>query len=156
MSALVDAVRARTPQSCQATRCRKEGVSAGLDKSLNERVLVDLDCKELNTNPAMRRCDFILAYGEVEVAAIELKSGDVELAQVARQLEGGGRIADQRLLPTNSSGLRFRPVVVYRGRFNRPKGRKPTKREKVKFRGTYYEIKAIRSGSQLSKALSGA
>ena len=154
MSALVDAVRARTPQSCQATRCRKEGVSAGLDKSLNERVLVDLDCKELNTNPAMRRCDFILAYGEAEVAAIELKGGDVELAQVARQLEGGGRIADQRLLPGDSAGLRFRPVVVYGGKFNRRKGKKPT--ATVKFRGKRYVIKAIRDGSPLSKALSGA
>ena len=154
MSALVDAVRANTPQSCQATRCRKEGVSADLDESLKERVLVDLDCKELNTNPAMRRCDFILAYGEAEVAAIELKRGDVELAQVARQLEGGGRIADQRLLPSNLSGLRFRPVVVYGRKFNRRKGKKPT--ATVKFRGKRYEIKAIRDGSPLSKALSGA
>ena len=154
MSALVDAVQARTPQSCQATRCRKEGVSADLDESLKERVLVDLDCKELNINPAMRRCDFILAYGEAEVAAIELKSGDVELAQVARQLEGGGHIADQRLLPINSSGLRFRPVVVYGGKFNRRKGKKPT--ATVRFRGKRYEIKAIRDGSPLSKALSGA
>lgn len=114
---------------------------------------MDLDCEELNTNPAMRRCDFILAYGEAEVAAIELKRGDVELAQVARQLEGGGRIADQRLLPGDSAGLRFRPVVVYGGKFNRRKGKK---KETVEFRGTHYEIKAIRSGSPLSKALSRA
>ena len=154
MSALVDAVRANTPQSCQATRCGKEGVSSGLGGLSGERVFVDLDCNELNINPAMRRCDFVLAYGEAEVAAIELKSGDVELAQVARQLEGGGRIADQRLLPTNSSGLRFRPVVVYGGKFNRGKGKKPT--ATVKFRGKRYEIKAIRDGSPLLKALSGA
>ena len=154
MSALVDAVRARTPPSCQATGCQKEGVSASLGGLPRERVFVDLDCKELNTNPAMRRCDFILAYGEAEVAAIELKSGDVELAQVARQLEGGGRIADQRLLPSNPPGLRFRPVVVYGGKFNRRKGKKPT--ATVKFRGKRYVIKAIRDGSPLSKALSGA
>ena len=156
MSALVDAVRACTPQSCRATRCGKEGVSADLGGLSEERVLVNLDCKELNIDPGEPRCDFILAYGESGVSAIELKGGDVELAQVARQLKGGGRIADQRLLPGDSRDLRFRPVVVYRGRFNRPKGRKPTKRERVKFRGTYYEIKAIRSGSQLSKGLSGA
>ena len=117
---------------------------------------MDLDCDELNINPREQRCDFVLAYGEAEVAAIELKGGDVELAQVARQLEGGGRIADQQLLPSNPPGLRFRPVVVYGGKFNRRKGKKPTKRERVKFRGTYYEIKAIHSGAPLSKALSGA
>ena len=65
---------------------------------------MDLDCDELNINPREQRCDFVLAYGEDGVAAIELKGGDVELAQVARQLEGGGRIADQRFAAEQSSG----------------------------------------------------
>ena len=114
---------------------------------------MDLDCKELNINPAMRRCDFILAYGEAEVAAIELKSSDVELAEVAEQLRGGAQITEQRLLLNASLRVRFRPVVVYGGKFNRGKGKK---KETVEFRGTRYEIKAIRDGSPLSKALSGA
>ena len=154
MSALVDAVRANTPEPCRARGCQKEGVSASLGGLPRERVFADLDCDELNINPREQRCDFVLAYGEDGVAAIELKGGDVELAQVARQLEGGGRIADQRLLPSNPPGLRFRPVVVYGGKFNRRKGKKPT--ATVKFRGKRYEIKAIRSGSPLSKALSRA
>lgn len=154
MSALVDTVRARTPQPCLAAAFGKDGVSASLKGLPEERVFVDLDCDKLNINPTMRRCDFILAYGEDGVAAIELKHGDVELAQVARQLEGGSRIADQRLLPGNSPGLRFRPVVVYGGKFNRRKGKRPT--AKVKFRNESYEIQAIRRGSPLLKALSGA
>ena len=89
MSALVDTVRARTPKRCQAKGCKKEGVSAKLDKLPRERVLVDLDCGELKIKPKMKRCDFILACGEHLIAPIELKRGDVELAQVAKQLEGG-------------------------------------------------------------------
>ena len=153
MSALVDAVRANTPQSCRATRCRKKGVSAGLGGLPRERVLVDLDCDELSTDPAIRRCDFILASGDEQIAPIELKSGDVELAEVAEQLRGGAQIAEQRLLLNASLRVRFRPVVVYGGKFNRRKGKK---KETVEFRGTHYEIKAIRDGSPLSKALSGA
>lgn len=117
---------------------------------------MNLDCKELNINPAMRRCDFVLASGDEQIAPIELKSGDVELAEVAGQLMGGAQIADQRLLPDASLRVRFRPVVVYGGKFNRSKGRKPTAKEKVEFRGRLYEIKAVRSGAPLSKALSGA
>lgn len=117
---------------------------------------MNLDCKELNISPAMRRCDFILASGDEQIAPIELKRGDVELAEVAEQLMGGAQIADRRLLSDASLRVRFRPVVVYGGKFNRPKGRKPTAKEKVEFRGRLYEIKAIRDGSPLSKALNEA
>ena len=117
---------------------------------------MDLDCDELDISPTMRRCDFILASGDEQIAPIELKGGDVELAEVAEQLMGGARIADQRLLPNASLRVRFRPVVVYGGKFNRPKGRKPTAKEKVEFRGRLYEIKAVRSGAPLAKALGGA
>ncbi len=118
---------------------------------------MDLDCGELKIDPKKRRCDFVLACDEHLIAPIELKRGDVELAQVAEQLTEGGRIADQWLSRDDALQVRFRPVVVYRGRFNRPpKGRKPTAKEKVEFCGRLYEIKAIRSGAPLRKALSGA
>ena len=153
MSALVDAVRARTPSPCRATRCRKEGVSASLEGLSTQRVLVDIDCDALNIPPQMQRCDFILAYGEDQLVPIELKKGDVELAKVAAQLTGGGRIADQRLLSNDLPQVHFRPVVVYSGKFNRRRRKKTHTLEQVEFRGRSYEIKAIRSGSPLAKAL---
>ena len=128
---------------------------ASLDELPEPRILVDLDCGELKIDPTKRRCDFVLACDEHLIAPIELKSGDVELAQVAEQLTEGGRIADQWLPQDDSLQVRFHPIVVYRKKFNRHKRRKPTAREKVEFRGRLYEIKAIRSGSPLRKALSG-
>ena len=154
MSALVDAVRARTPKQCQARRCKKKGVLAKLDKLPRERVLVDLDCGELKIKPEMKRCDFILACGEHVIAPIELKSGNVELAQIARQLEGGIRIACEWLAQNDSLQVRFRPIVVYRGNFNRHKGKKPA--AKIKVGEQVYEIKVIHSGSPLHEALRGA
>ena len=154
MSVLVDAVRARTPRSCHAARCRKQGVSASLKGLPAQRVLVDLDCHDLDIDPKMRRCDFVLACDGDQIAPIELKRGDVEPADVAAQLAGGAQIADRWLPREGSSRLRFRPVVVYGGKFNRHQRRKPTAKEKVRFRGRHYEIKPIRSGSPLLRALS--
>ena len=154
MSALVDTVRARTPKRCQAKGCKKEGVSAKLDKLPRERILVDLDCGELKIKPEMQRCDFILACGEHLIAPIELKRGDVELAQVARQLKGGILIASEWLAQNDSLQVRFRPVVVFSGRFNRHKGKKPA--AKIKVGEQVYEIKVIHSGSPLHEALRGA
>ena len=156
MSALVDAVRARTPSPCQVSRCRKPGVSARLDGLPTQRVLVDLDCDDLDIPPDMQRCDFILACDDDLLAPIELKKGDVEPTQVARQLAGGARIAERWLPREGSLCVRFRPVVVYGGKFNRHQRRKPTAKEKVRFRGQRYEIKPIRSGKSLRDALGGA
>ena len=159
MSTLVDAVRARTPQSCHATRCRKQGVSASLKGLPAQRVLVDLDCHNLDIDPKMRRCDFVLACDDdqiAQIAPIELKRGDVELADVAAQLAGGAQIADRWLPQEGSLRVRFRPVVVYGGKFNRHQRRKPTAQEKVRFRGQLYEIKPIRSGKSLRDVLGGA
>lgn len=159
MSALVDAVRAHVPQSCRAARCRKQGVSASLSGLPDQRVLVDLDCHDLDIDPKMRRCDFVLACDDnqiAQIAPIELKHGDVEPADVAAQLAGGAQIAERWLPQEGSSRVRFRPVVVYGGKFNRPQRRKPTAKEKVRFRGRHYEVKPIRKGSPLLKALGAA
>ena len=156
MSALVKAVREHTQQSCHAAHCRKQGVSASLSGLPKQKILVDLDCGELTIDPKMQRCDFILACGEDQIAPIELKKGDVEPTQVARQLAGGAQIADRWLPRDGSLRVRSRPVVVYDGKFNRHQRRKPTAKEKVRFRGQLYEIKPIRCGSPLLKALGGA
>ena len=159
MSALVDAVRAHVPQSCRAARCRKQGASASLSGLPDQRVLVDLDCHDLDIDPKMRRCDFVLACDDnqiAQIAPIELKRGDVEPADAAEQLAGGVQIAERWLPREGSLRVRFRPVVVYGGKFNRHQRRKPTAQEKVRFRGQLYEIKPIRSGKSLRDALGGA
>lgn len=159
MSALVKVVRERTPQSCHAVRCRKQGVSASLKRLPAQRVLVDLDCDDLDIDPKMRRCDFVLACDDnriAQIAPIELKHGDVEPADVAEQLAGGAQIADRWLPRDGSLRVRFRPVVVYGGKFNRHQRRKPTAKEKVRFRGRLYEVKPIRCGKLLRDALGGA
>lgn len=159
MSALVDAVRAHVPQSCRAARCRKQGVSASLSGLPDQRVLVDLDCHDLDIDPKMRRCDFVLACDDdqiAQIAPIELKRGDVEPADVAEQLAGGAQIAERWLPREGSLRVRFRPVVVYGGKFNRHQRRKPTAKEKVRFRGQLYVIKPIRRGKSLRDAMGGA
>lgn len=159
MSALIDTVSAHVPQRCRAARCRKQGVSASLSGLPDQRVLVDLDCRDLDIDPKMRRCDFVLACDDnriAQIAPIELKRGDVEPADVAEQLAGGAQIAERWLPQEGSLRVRFRPVVVYGGRFNRHQRRKPTAKEKVRFRGRLYEIKRIRRGSPLRDALGGA
>ena len=111
-----------------------------------------MDCDDLKIPADQQRCDFMLVGAGNWVAPIELKSGNVELHDAVRQLQVGARLAERRLVPRNVSP-RFRPVVVYRGRFRGRKGKKATRAETVQFRGNAYEVKAIRCGSPLIKAL---
>ena len=112
MTELVKVVSDRVPSSCRASNCDKEGCRVSMKDAPPQRVLVDLDCNDLELAPTSKRCDYVFVGDDgVEswVAPIELKGGRFKALQVAKQLQGGAEAAD-RWLPPDSS-FRFVPTL---------------------------------------------
>jgi len=116
-------------------------------------VLVDLDCKELESAPASKRCDFLFV-GDDEHAAwvvpIELKSGAFTGGSLMEQLQGGANAAD-RWIPSGCS-LQFVPVLASGRRIHRER-LKSLRRVTVRLRGQRKRPVLIRCGAPLADAL---
>ena len=142
--------------NCRATRCSKDGCSISLQDAAPTRVVVDLDCRELEFAPRQRRCDYLFV-GEDEdgarVVAMELKSGRFKAADAARQLQGGADLVDS-WLPWKSS-FRFVPVLAH-GRTVPREEQKALRRSsnRVVLRGQVKQIELIRCGTALTAVLS--
>ena len=153
MNDLVRAARAKIPKSCQSKKCSREGCSVLLTGIGNERVIVDMDCKELDIPEDRIRCDYLFVGAENRIAPIELKRGSVEASEVAEQLRTGTAFAERELVPGNAEA-HFRPIVAYGGKLHRSQSEALKKRQyQIEFRGAHYEVKLIRCGSPLALAL---
>lgn len=155
MSGLVATVSERIHGDCRAARCRKDGCSVSLRGAASTRVVVDLDCEQLEFAPRQKRCDYLVVGEEAEdawVVAMELKSGRFKAADAARQLQGGAELVDS-WLPWNSS-FRFVPVLAH-GRAVRREEQKALRRlpNRVGLRGQVKQIELIRCGTTLSAVL---
>ena len=154
MSLLVDRAKRDIPQQCQSRQCRGAGCFLSLKGIGDQRVLIDMDCGELNVPPDRKRCDYVFVGAENWIVPIELKSGNVDAGQVKEQLQTGADFAHGRLV-TNDTRVRFRPVAAYGGKIHRSQTealKKPQTR--VRFGNETYEIKLIRCGAALAGALS--
>lgn len=155
MSELVRRISKKIPPKCQANSCSKKGCSLTLDGIGRTRVIVDMDCKQLDLRKYRSRCDcvFVGYHGEADwVAPVELKRGAVEASEVGRQVQAGATFAERNLLCSGEK-VRFRPVVAF-GRVHRSQTLELKKeRYKVKFQNESYEIMLIRKGKPLADAL---
>lgn len=155
MNGLVAATSERVHRDCHAARCSKDGCSVSLQGAASTRVVVDLDCEELEFAPRRKRCDYVVV-GEDEddawVVAMELKRGRFRSADAARQLQGGADVIDS-WLPWKSS-FRFVPVLAH----GRPVPREEQKAlrrpsNRVGLRGQVKQIELIRCGAPLTGVL---
>lgn len=157
MSALVDAVSADIPDACQSKKCSAKGCALKLDRLTQERVLIAVDCDALGLSSVekQKKCDFVVVGGENCVVPIELKRGQLEAAEVARQLQAGAKLSEQRIAPLapDSGAIHFRPVAV-------SNGMKPAQREalrqksnRVRFGNVLYEIMVTRCGASLADVI---
>lgn len=154
MSLLVDRAKRDTPQSCQSRQCRGAGCFLSLKGISDQRILIDMDCEELDVPPDRKRCDYVFVGAEVWIVPIELKRGSVDAARVKEQLQTGASFAQEKLA-TKGAKIRFRPLAAYGGKVHRSQTealKKPQTR--VRFGNKTYEIKLIRCGDTLAGALS--
>ncbi len=155
MSGLVAAVSERIHGDCHAAQCSKDGCDVSLQDAPPTRVVIDLDCEELQFAPRRKRCDYLFV-GEDDnndwVVTMELKSGRFKAADAARQLQGGADLADSRL-PWNSS-FRFVPVLAH-GRTVPREEQKALRRpaNRVGLRGQVRQIELMSCGASLSAVI---
>ena len=148
-------VSKKIPQECQANSCSKKGCSLTLSGIGRTRVIVDMDCKQLELNEHCSRCDYVFVgyHREADwVAPVELKRGSVEASEVITQVQAGATFAERNLL-CSGANVRFRPIVGH-GKIHRSQTLElKKKRYWVKFQNKSYEIMLIRKGKPLADAL---
>ena len=153
MSGLVESVSDKVPLQCHAKRLRKEGCSVSMEGISVARIVVDLDCNELDLAPASKRCDYLFVGEELNaawVAAVEHKSGGVDEGQVTQQLQGGANAAD-KWLPAGSS-FQFVPVLAH-GKGVHRNDQKTLRSRKIKLRDQEKQTVLIRCGQGLKEVL---
>ena len=160
MSKPVQSVQEEVPEKCQAKRCRKEGCTVSLAGIRGQRVIIDLDCEDLKLSSNQTKCDYIFLGAKERdadedwVVPMELKKGNVDISEVAKQLQGGANVADQ-IIPHDAS-MNFIPVVAS-GNFSKHEQRQLRNRSNnVRFRGRSAIIQRIRCGDPLTRVLTGA
>ncbi len=155
MSELIRRVSREMPEKCQVKSCSKEGCSLTLKGIGKTRVIVDMDCGQLDLSQDQTRCDYVFVGSHTKtdwVVPIELKRGGVEASEVSSQVQAGAKFAESKLL-IDGENVRFRPVVAY-GRVHRSQIEE-LKRQKyrIRFRNERYEIMLIRKNKPLADAL---
>ena len=146
---------ARTvPDGCRTKHCDRDGCKVRLDGAPHERVVIDMDCEELEIPDDQPRCDYLF-IGEQNnttwVAPIELKSGRVgSVTAVKSQLDGGAKAVNEWL----SQGISFQfiPILAHGKSIHRDDLKK-LRSGKIQFRGKKRGISLIRCGDRLTKAL---
>ncbi len=122
-----------------------------------QRVIIDLDCEDLNLPSDQTLCDYIFLGAKERdtdkdwVVPMELKKGNVDISEVAKQLQGGANVADQII--SHDASMSFIPVVAS-GNFSKHEQRQLRNRSNnVRFRGRSAIIRRIRCGDSLTQVL---
>ena len=145
---------ARTvPDGCRANRCDKDGCKVSLEGAPHERVVIDMDCEELEIPDNQPRCDYLF-IGEQNnttwVAPIELKSGRVgSVTTVKSQLDGGAKTANEWL--SRGISFQFIPILAH-GRSIHRDDLKKLRNRKIQFRGKKRGIFLLSCDDRLTKA----
>ena len=145
---------ARTiPDSCRTNRCDKDGCKVGLEGAPHERVVIDMDCEELEIPDDQPRCDYLF-IGEQNnttwVVPIELKSGRVgSVTTVKSQLDGGAKAANEWL--SQDISFQFIPILAH-GRSIHRDDLKKLRSRKIQFRGKKRGISLLSCDDRLTKA----
>ena len=125
-----------------------------------QRVIIDLDCEDLKLPSNQTKCDYIFLGAKEQdtdrdwVVPMELKKGNVDISEVAKQLQGGANIANP-IIPRDAN-MNFIPVVAS-GHFSKHERDQLRKRSnQVRFRGRSEIIQRIRCGTSLTQVLRNA
>ena len=122
-----------------------------------QRVIIDLDCEDLKLPSNQTKCDYIFLGAKERdadkdwIVPIELKKGNVDISEVAKQLQGGSNVADP-IIPHDAS-MNFIPVVAS-GHFSKHERDQLRKRSnQVSFRGRSVIVQRIKCGTSLTQAM---
>ncbi len=154
----VKAIMEGTDLRCHTTTCRDGRCSLTLENAPGPRVGIDLEHEAAPVNPGAPRPDFLYVGGptpNVEwVVPIELTASSARVSKFLPQLRAGAEIAG-RLIPRQQR-VRFRSVAAYGGELRRSERDNFLKKANyIAFRIKQTQVKLVRCGSPLSKALLG-
>ena len=157
MTILAEHVKRTIPSACIQERCARDGCELQMDELHRQKAIINMDCRELEIPLDHPRCDYIFAGATATnadgdfLAPIEMKRGKTDADKFCRQLKAGAQFAQSRLALENMD-FQFRPIAVYGKGMHRDQINR-LKRYKIPFRGDQYEIKLVRCGTSLVKAL---
>ena len=126
---------------------KREGCRVYLDRMPIDRILIDADRALPAFGITGSRCDLILfldvgSEDLLVVAPIELKRGRFRASEVSQQLQGGARFAE-RIVPVNCDST-CQPILFH-GRGIHRVQHKNLNRQKIRYRGKSFSIKAYHS-----------
>ena len=153
MNEFITRIKASICDDCLSDRCKKEGCTVSMRNAPRDRIIIDLDCKELRVRSGEKQCDYLLAIEENSrkwVVAIEMKSGGFRARTVVGQLSAGAVQAEE--LCPNNEPFEFVPLLVHGGGMN-PGDLRILNSERVGIRGQKRQIVRIRCGQSLRDAL---
>ena len=135
----------------------KEGCKVSLQGVPKNRLILNLDNKNLPFAGHVTRCDFLFVADNVDgsdlLVPIELKKGEFKAEKIVSQLQAGSTFAEEQLSKEDNPRL---IAVAVTGPI--PKVRRIEFKQKqyfVKFLGKDRRVFRIRCGEPLKKALSG-
>ena len=108
------------PAGCIAKgKYSKEGCSVSLKGAPTPPIMIDLDKPQAPVRQNDPKCDYIFigGCGDVWLAPLELKKGELDASKVVKQLQAGADIADAHIIPANEQ-VQFQPVAVFGGRLH--------------------------------------
>lgn len=142
---MLDDIRAQVGVDNLTSCCSRDGCEVSLENVPNDRVIVDVDLAFPALEITGERCDFVVFIGDngtgLVAVPVELKSGNLEIAKLVRQLRRGARFVET--IVKISSPPVCRPILIH-GRPLSDKNRKRLNRLKVEFMGLELTIKTAR------------
>ncbi len=116
-------------------------------------VAIDMDKPQAPVKQGETKCDYIFigGSGKVFLVPLELTNQDLDASKFVGQLQAGANIAADRIIPRGEQ-VQFLPVGVYGGKFHSAQ-RRQLLQSKIRFRGKPFDIKLLRCGDPLTKAL---
>ena len=154
----VKAIIEDTDPRCHTSSCRDGRCMLSLENAPGPMALINLEHEAAPVEPDEPRSDFLFVGGNTPgaewVSPIELTASSARVSKFLPQLRAGAAIAS-KLIPRRIL-VRFRPIAAYGGELRRSERDSFLKKSNyVTFRNKSTQVKLIRCGSPLSKALTG-
>ena len=153
MSEWISTISQKLPSNSIAERCDKDGCSVQTSNLPSDRIIIDLDSRELQQRNADRRCDYLVVADDGEsssVIPLELKSGGFQATSIIKQLQAGADRA-REIVPHRQS-IKLVPVLAHNSkqRIHR-EDLKILKTRKIKLFKLSKKVVLSRCGDDLSK-----
>ena len=154
MCALMKRLKDEIPEGAIVNRCEEEGCRVPLNNAPSPHLVIDVDHSSFGLDDDIH-CDFLFIgcdgpRGDNWVVPLELKRGSPDATKMVEQLQAGSGFVQARI-PVEL-GTQFLPVGVYGGRLKKM-DRDRLRKARISFRSKKYEIKLIRCGTPLIRAL---